>query len=128
MNHQTEKMLSNLLEEIKENQAIVADAESAIADAKKKILQSLENNEIDTVTIGEEESQIKVTIVRPTTLKFNEDGLQESLTPTQWRQITKTVLDKKLLEDAVARGKVDISIVSKNSKEVASTPYLKITR
>jgi hypothetical protein len=128
MNYQTEKMLSNLLEEIKENQAIVADAESAIADAKKKILQSLENNEIDTVTIGEEESQIKVTIVRPTTLKFNEDGLQESLTPTQWRQITKTVLDKKLLEDAVARGKVDISIVSKNSKEVASTPYLKITR
>lgn len=128
MNHQTEKMLSNLLEEIKENQAIVADAESAIADAKKKILQSLENNEIDTVTIGEEENQVKVTIVRPTTLKFNEDGLQESLTPTQWRQITKTVLDKKLLEDAVARGKVDISIVSKNSKEVASTPYLKITR
>ena len=128
MNHQTEKMISKLLDEIKENQEKLADAEYAIASAKTKIFDSLESNEIETVTVGEEENQVKVTIVRPTTLKFNEDGLQKSLTPAQWRQVTKTVLDKKALEDAVARGKVDIGIVGKNSEEVASKPYLKITR
>jgi hypothetical protein len=69
-----------------------------------------------------------VTVVRPTRLEFNEAGLEKALSEALWRQVTKRVLDKKALEDAVSRGKIDISVVSENSKEVATKPYLKITR
>jgi hypothetical protein len=127
MNHQTKKMLEQLVEEIKTQQGQLVDLEHEIAKSKKKIFDALENNEVDTITIGESESETKITIVRPTSLKFNEEKLKEKLSDKQWRQITKTVLDKKAIEDAVARGTIDISIISANSAEVASKPYLRIT-
>jgi hypothetical protein len=127
MNHQTKKMLEQLVEEIKNQQAQLVDLEHEIAKSKKKIFDALESNEVDTITIGESESETKITIVRPTSLKFNEEKLKEKLSDKQWRQITKTVLDKKAIEDAVARGTIDISIISANSAEVASKPYLRIT-
>jgi dGTP triphosphohydrolase len=127
MNHQTKKMLEQLVEEIKTQQAQLVDLEHEIAKSKKKIFDALESNEVDTITIGESESETKITIVRPTSLKFNEEKLKEKLSDKQWRQITKTVLDKKAIEDAVARGTIDISIISANSAEVASKPYLRIT-
>ena len=127
MNHQTKKMLEQLVEEIKTQQAQLVDLEHEIAKSKKKIFDALESNEVDTITIGESESETKITIVRPTSLKFNEEKLKEKLSDKQWRQITKTVLDKKAIEDAVARGTIDISIIGANSAEVASKPYLRIT-
>ncbi|NBV35818.1 MAG: hypothetical protein EBR94_00885 [Bacteroidetes bacterium] len=127
MNHQTKAMLEKLAEEIKIQQGKIVDLEHEIAKAKKKIFDALESNEVDTITVGESESETKITIVRPTSLKFNEEKLKEKLSDKQWRQITKTVLDKKAIEDAVARGTIDISIISANSVEVASKPYLRIT-
>ena len=127
MNYQTKEMLEKLVEEINNEQGKIADAEYEIAKAKKKIFDALESNEVDTITVGESESETKITIVRPTSLKFDEEGLKEKLSDNQWRQITKTVLDKKAIEDAVARGKIDITIISANSTEVASKPYLRIT-
>ena len=127
MNHQTKKMLEQLVEEIKTQQAQLVDLEHEIAKSKKKIFDALESNEVDTITIGESASETKITIVRPTSLKFNEETLKAKLSANQWRQITKTVLDKKAVEDAVARGTIDISIISANSVEVASKPYLRIT-
>ncbi len=127
MNHQTKKMLEQLVEEMKIQQGKIVDLEHEVAKAKKKIFDALENNELDTITIGESESETKITIVRPTSLKFNEEKLQEKLSDKQWRQITKSVIDKKAIEDAVARGTIDISIISANSVEVASKPYLRIT-
>lgn len=127
MNHQTKKMLEQLIEEMKIQQGKIVDLEHEVAKAKKKIFDALENNELDTITIGESESETKITIVRPTSLKFNEEKLKEKLSDKQWRQITKSVIDKKAIEDAVARGTIDISIISANSVEVASKPYLRIT-
>lgn len=127
VNYQTKEMLEQLVEEIKIQQGKIVDLEHEIAKAKKKIFDALESNEVDTITVGESESETKITIVRPTSLKFNEEKLKEKLSDKQWRQITKTVLDKKAIEDAVARGKIDISIISANSVEVASKPYLRIT-
>ncbi len=127
MNHQTKKMLEQLAEEIKIQQGKIVDLEHEIAKSKKRIFDALESNEIDTITIGESESETKITIVRPTSLKFNEEKLQEKLSDKQWRQITKYVIDRKAIEDAVARGIIDISIISANSVEVASKPYLRIT-
>ena len=127
MNSQSLASLKQWAEEIIKKKEEIALLEKEISQKQEKVFETLEKNELETIVVGESESEIKITIVRPSTLKFKEDALQEQLSAKQWRQITKTVIDKKAVEDAVARGIVDISVISKNSSEVASKPYLKIT-
>lgn len=128
MNYKTENAIEDLLEEIDFHQQEADMHSDKVAKAKESLFALLEKHELETIKVGEDGSSTKVTIVRPTSMEFNEEGLKESVSDSVWRQITKLVLDKKALEDAVARGKVSVDIVAENSKEVAKKPYLKITK
>lgn len=127
MNKKQIEVLEDLVNDYYEVQEQLADLEKSLNIIKEKLMKRLEDAELETITLGEEGAEVKVTIVRPTTLKLNEAGLEKSLSSGQWTQITKRVVDKKALEDAVARGKIDPSVVADNSNEVASKPYLRIT-
>lgn len=127
MNSRQLATVESLLNEHLHLNETIADLQKQLEKVKEKIFKHLEDNELETLTVGEDGDEIKVTIVRPTTLKFDEEGLKESLSPTQWKSVTKQVVDKKALEDAVVRGKIEPSVVADNSKEVASKPYLRIT-
>lgn len=128
MNYKTENAIEDLLDEIDFHQQEADMHSDKVAKAKESLFALLEKHELETIKVGEDGSSTKVTIVRPTSMEFNEEGLKESVSDSVWRQITKLVLDKKALEDAVARGKVSVDIVAQNSKEVAKKPYLKITK
>ena len=128
MNHQVKTAIEKTLDKIQDEQEKLQDIEKSISELKEKLFDLLEKHELETVMVGEDGHEIKVTIVRPTSLKLNEEGIKSEISDAQWRQITKNVIDKKALEDAVARGNIEISVVSNNSKEVALKPYLKITR
>jgi hypothetical protein len=128
VNARQTSVIERLLAEYAEQQEALANISDALEKTKTKLMEYLEKNSLDTVTVGDEEDITKVTIVRPTKLVFDESGLESALTKPQWSSITKRVVDKKALEDAVARGKIDISVVEQNSKEVGTKPYLKITR
>lgn len=128
MNYKTENAIGDLLDEIDFHQQEADMHSDKVAKAKESLFALLEKHELETIKVGEDGSSTKVTIVRPTSMEFNEEGLKESVSDSVWRQITKLVLDKKALEDAVARGKVSVDIVAENSKEVAKKPYLKITK
>lgn len=128
MNYQTERAIENILDSLAEYESELDAVQKKIDKAKAELMGYLEKNELDTVTVGEEGSEIKVTVVRPTQLKIDENGLESSVSEAIWRSITKRIVDKKALEDAVARGKVEPSVISKHSKEVATKPYLRITR
>lgn len=128
MNARTENAIEDLLDEIDFHQQEADVHANKVSKAKEALFALLEKHELETVKVGEEGDSTKVTIVRPTSMEFNEDGLKKSVSDAVWRQITKLVLDKKALEDAVARGKVSVDIVADNSKEVPKKPYLKITK
>lgn len=128
MNYQTERAIEDLLNDIDFHQQELDVHERKVSQAKEALFALLEKHEMETVKVGEDGESVKVTIVRPTTMEFDEAGLKDSVSESVWRQITKLVLDKKALEDAVARGKVSVDTVAQNSKEVAKKPYLKITR
>ena len=119
------------IERLLEEHHLISDEmtllDERLTKVKKTLMEKLESAELETLTVGEEGSEIKVTIVRPTTLKLNEAGLEKELSAAQWKLITKKVVDKKALEDAVVRGKIDPTVVADNSNEVASKPYLRIT-
>ena len=124
------KQIESIERLLEEHHAIADEMtllDERLTKVKKTLMEKLESAELETLTVGEEGSEIKVTIVRPTTLKLNEAGLEKDLSSAQWKLITKKVVDKKALEDAVVRGKIDPTVVADNSNEVASKPYLRIT-
>jgi len=128
MNYQTERAIEDLLDDIDFHQQEADVHEKRVSEAKEALFALLEKHELETIKVGEEGESAKVTIVRPTSMEFDEAGLKDAVSETVWRHITKLVLDKKALEDAVARGKVSVETVAQHSKEVAKKPYLKITR
>ena len=119
--------IAKLVEEHKEISQHISELTASLDAVKAKLMEKLEANELETLTIGEEGEEVKVTIVRPTTLKVDEVGLEKALTFNQWANITKVVVDKKALEDSVVRGMIDAATVAQHTKEVASRPYLRIT-
>ena len=127
MNTRQIESIERLVDEYHEISSDMAKLDERLAKIKATLMEKLEASELETITVGEEGAEVKVTIVRPTTLKINEDTLESALTKPQWKSITKQVIDKKALEDAVVRGKIDAIVVSDHTKEVASKPYLRIT-
>jgi len=128
MNHQTEKAIQRLVIEIQSSSEEVANWQKQLDDSKIELMSLLEKHELDTIDVEVREEETKVTIVRPSQLKIDEEGLEDAVSEAIWRSITKRVIDKKALEDAVAKGKVEAITVSKHSKEVATKPYLRITK
>jgi len=128
MNGSTKGAIERLLDLQRDTKASLTDLQEVLDATNAKIFSYLEANSIETITVGEKGEQTKATIVRPTQLKIDEDGLQSALSDAIWKLVTKRVIDKKALEDAVARGKVEPEVISTHSKEVATKPYLRITR
>lgn len=98
----------------------------------KKVLQSkiisfLEENESSTVEWELNGRPSKATVVYSSVLKFDEDGLSEALTARMWNEISTRKLDQKKLEDKVARGSIDPTLVADHSDEVPRSPYIKIS-
>lgn len=123
------KRLESIVNLLIEHQAIaeqLKQLDAELQDTKLKIMQKMEIEALETL-VGGENDEYRVTIVRPSTLKIDEEGLESSLSKAQWKLITKHSVDKKALENAIVRGKIDPSIVSDHSKEVLSKPYLRIT-
>ena len=101
-------------------------------DAERKELEAevinmLSGNGSDSVDVDAGDRMIKATIVRSSSLKFDEHGLAGAISPQMWAQISTRVLDQKALEDKVARGSIDVEVVAKYSEEVPRKAFLKIT-
>lgn len=109
--------------------------EIAALDAKKKaleatVMEALEAKDLSTLEWGEGPKTgkpNKVTIVYSSRLQIDEQALKERLTPKQWSAITTVVVDNKALEDQVARGKIEASVVADCSEDLPRSPYLKVT-
>lgn len=68
------------------------------------------------------------TLVEGTRLILDEPKLKKTLGAAKFKKVTKEVLDRSLLDDAIHRGAVAASDVAKCSEEVSNKPYVKITR
>lgn len=127
MNKKQTEAINSLLGHHQEITGMRNLLDAEIQDIKEQIMKTMESEGLETLLVGEDDNQHKVTIVRPSVLKLDEEGLETALSKAQWKLVTKQTIDKKALENAVVRGKIDPLIVSENSKEVPSKPYLRIT-
>lgn len=113
-----------ILSQIKQE---IVELENMRKQIESELIERLEQNGAERITVKTDDAEVTATIVRSTTLKFDEQGLASALPPAMWRQISTRVLDGKALEDKVARGAIDVDIVAQNSEEVARKPYVKLT-
>ena len=66
-------------------------------------------------------------MVQGTKVIIDDEQLKRDVGTTVWNRITRRVIDNALLEDAIATGKIDQSIVAGASSEVPMRAYVKIT-
>jgi len=71
--------------------------------------------------------KITGTLVEPTSLILDEGKLKKKVGASVWNKITKRVLDRALLESAVASGLITPSTVASCASEEPKAPYIRIT-
>jgi hypothetical protein len=117
-------VIDELLAQLHETRAKIKNLEEWAKTAQVEVLSAVPDD-VEKLPWNVESSQGTATVVRPTTIKFNEEALAAELGPELWSQVTKVSVDQKKLSDLVSRGIVSIETVVKNSEEVARTPYLR---
>ena len=90
----------------------------------RKILDEFERRETKSIT-GDD--GVKVTYVQSSSVVYDEAAILDSLTPSQRKQCTRTVLDISTLSLLVQNGKVDASVVDDNSSLRFNAPYISVT-
>lgn len=79
-------------------------------------------------TMGEQKStkvgNLRMTVVRGTTVKINEASLKKALGAPLWRKVTKQVLDKPKLEEMVNSGDVDLNVVAAHTEVIPKKAYV----
>ena len=87
----------------------------------------LDNQDMKSHTVEHKDLILMGTKVESSTLNFDEVALQEEIGDHKWRTVSKRVLDRKLLEDAIAKDRISPSIVARHSEEIPRKPYIKLT-
>ena len=103
------------------------EVEAAYKAASKAYLAALSDNEMDTMTTEWRDLRITGTKVQSSTLNIDEEALAEAVGPQKWVTISKRVLDKQLLEDAVVKDRVSPTLLAEHSNEIPRAPYTKVT-
>lgn len=70
---------------------------------------------------------ITVTMVQPETAVLNEQDFIKELNDYQLAAVSRSIIDHKLIEDALAKGIIDGKLVEKHTKIVPKTSYVKVT-
>jgi hypothetical protein len=98
-------------------------------DALTEQLKSFDDvliNEFKTSGVKKVETeQGRLTLVEASTVKWNEEVLQELLTTAQWNRVTVRKVDKTRLEAELLVGRIDASEVEVAKTIKDSKPYLR---
>jgi hypothetical protein len=106
----------------------LADAEAEVRSVQSTLIAAMQESDERTVT-GEDDGQVVTgTLVEPTKIVIDEKRLKKTIGATTFRKVTKEVLDKTKLENAVKEGLVDMKDVATSSDEVPIAAHVKITR
>lgn len=117
--------LVRLLERLHEAKTKKKAAEAAVHEIEPEVVDLFHQEGLTTVTLqGTRFGKLTGTLVESTTVTVDEAKLKKSIGATAYKKLTKPVLDKGLLEDAMARGVVDPNTVSACSIEKPRKPYV----
>lgn len=119
--------LDKWLDQLADFKEQAAELDAKRKELEAKIIDHLTSVETDSVTWEHKDGEARATVVRGSTMKFDEAGLEDALGRRRWHQVSKRVLDQRALEDQVARGLIDVGVVAEHVTESARKPYIKVT-
>lgn len=104
--------------------------EEAISDHQAEAVDALEGLGIESIAFDDPSAdnvKIGASVVRQSTLQFDETKLRKKLGVKLWNRISTRHLDRSKLEQAVADGIIDAKVVAACSEEKAKKPFIRIT-
>lgn len=92
-----------------------------------RIITALEKKGQKSLVVMEGANKVSGTLVAPQRVTVDEERLRKALTAKDWKTITRLVLDKTLLEAAVAVNQIDANVVAQCSDVKDTKPYIKVS-
>ncbi len=103
------------------------EAEAKVKSLTAHLTQALQDREIRKLRTEGPDGILTGTLVTPSVVEVDEARLKRKIGAKVWHKLTREVLDKSKLDDALATGLVDIADVALCSSEVPRSPYIKIS-
>lgn len=119
--------LDNVLAQIVLIKQEVEALEQERKDLQEQAIKMMEQQNVDTTEWEHGSTVGRATVVRPVSIKYDERKLAAALGKKMWAEVTRAVLDEKLLEAKVAKGDIELGTVADCAIEVQRTPYLRVT-
>lgn len=133
-NAEARKSVIKLVTELRDLRLTKKEIEEDISGVQKEAIGILKNH-LKQKSIAfdlphdtkDETIKVTGTLVEPTSLIFDEEKLKKKVGASTWNKITRRVLDRSLLEEAVARGLVSPATVASCASEEPKNPYIRVT-
>lgn len=119
----SDRELARLAQEHKEIKNRIKALEAKAGKRKDVILAELERRGLKAI----ETEEVRVTMVQRTVVNYHVDQLKERLGPSKFKRITKPVVDKDALAEAVQQGKVNMEDVDACSSLQYQAPYITVS-
>jgi hypothetical protein len=105
---------------------IAAKEMKSIAEGRVKELSDRVMDLMDVCKVDHVNTDVgKLSIVESSTLQIDEAMLKKKIGAKMWEKISRRLLDKKLLEDRIAIGEIDPTVVAGCATEVPRSRYLR---
>lgn len=121
----------DVTKEVLETRRLKQEAEAAqerYDRARQDLLDKLQDSGRKTITVEDGDgTKLKATVVRGSNLHVVEERLKKALGAQLWKKVSVQKLDRKLLEDKIASGEVDPTVVAECTVETVRKPFVKIT-
>lgn len=105
----------------------VAQAEQELAEAKKGVINALNEQQLKSTTRVANGLRRTYTVSHKTTVHIDEEGLHVHLGDRKFAKYAPRKLDRKLLERAVEVGELDPQFVAPFIKTTQGDPYIVYT-
>ena len=103
-------------------------AAEQLAKAQHELVELLASREQKSIQSDVNGLRMQVTVASAERVRYDEAALKKALGARTFNAVSKRVLDRGRLDQAVAEGKVDITVVAQYATITKSAPYVTLRR
>lgn len=119
----TDAVLPFEIQALAELKALADAALLRFEEQQERVVKLLEQQGRKSATNG----SVRARLVIGSSTRYDERGLAKALGAPVWNKVTKKVLDKGKLEDAVDKGDIDLNVVAQYATVTPNKPYIRLT-
>ncbi len=115
------------LDEFIEAKQAMEDAQRRLELAQQNLVERMTREQRKTFVKTTDGKVYRATYVQAIRTQVNEEGLKKAIGAVRFRKVSKQVLDKRLLEEALEAGTIDPVVVGQFVTEVPNRPSIRLS-